>query len=379
MKSVFDVNFEGKKVFLRADFNVPVKDGEVVDDYRIEKEIPTIKLILEQKPKQLIIASHLGRPKGEVNKEFSLSCVADRLSVLLGMPVEFVDDCLKEPSTDAKIVLLENTRFYKGDEDNDLEFAKKLSHNADVFVFDAFGTAHRKNASTTGVAQFCKEKCLGLLVLDELKSLNFTDEDKPLYAIIGSAKISDKIPVIESLLKKVDKILLGGGVVFTFLKAKGYEIGKSICDDSLVEECKKLLEKYPEKIVLPVDIVVSESEEEGYEIYTVGVDNIPANMKGLDIGDKTVELFVKELKNAKTIFWNGPLGVFEIEPFDTGSREIAEVLSNMKAKVVAGGGDTEDALRLFGVRHRFAHVSTGGGASINYVAGEKLPALEGYD
>lgn len=375
MKFMKDVAVKDKVILLRADFNVPMKGTEIQEDSRIRKTLPTIMQLLEDGAEQVIILSHFGRPKGAPDKQYSLQPVFDRLVELLpDIRVGFVDDCLKDATTD-KVVLMENTRFYKEEKLNDASFAKKLAHGADVFVFDAFGTAHRDHASTTGVAAFIPETCFGLLMEKELQVLMLDDIPTPFKAIIGAAKVSDKIPVLESLLHKVDKVLLGGAIVFTFLKALGYEVGTSLVEESELARAKKMYEEHQDKIVLPVDIVVSE-EVEGHDIFTVAIDKIPANMKGLDIGDESIALFKETLDRAGTIFWNGPLGLFEVPPFDHATNEIAQYLSDSKKITIVGGGDTEKAIIDAGVAQKFTHISTGGGASLELIAGHKLVVLE---
>lgn len=370
----FDV--KDKLVLLRADFNVPMKLGKIADNTRIINTLPTIHHLLDHKAEQVIILSHFGRPKGK-DKKYSLKPIYEELKRLLpNVKVGFGDDCIMKHLPTEDVVLLENTRFYEEEKKNDETFAKKLAHKADLFVFDAFGTAHRDHASTTGVAKFIKDSCLGLLMEKELEVLSLNKIPKPFKAIIGAAKVSDKIPVIESLLKRVDKLLLGGAIVFTFLKALGYEVGTSLVEDSQLEIAKRMYEEHKDKIILPQDIVVSESEDGG-EIYTVDIDKIPPNMKGLDIGDKSIHEFETILKNAGTVFWNGPLGMYEIPPFDHATNAIAELLANTTKKItIVGGGDTEDAIIKSGVPKTFTHISTGGGASLKLIAGHKLVVLE---
>jgi phosphoglycerate kinase len=270
---------------------------------------------------------------------------------------------------------MENTRFHEEEKTNDKKFAKKLTHDADVFVFDAFGMAHRDQASTTGVAAFVSEVCFGLLMEEELKVFSLDNMPPPLKAVIGAAKIGTKMPILENLIEKVDVVLLGGAIVFTFLKALGYEIGTSLVDDEQIENAKKLYEQHKDKIVLPVDIVVSE-EIEGNEIFTVAVDKIPANMKGLDVGDDTISLFKEQLEHAGTVFCNGPLGLFEVPPFDHATNEIAKYLADSHMITIVGGGDTEKAIIDAGVSEKFTHISTGGGASLKLVAGQPLVVVE---
>lgn len=370
MKSLRDVDLNDKVVLLRADFNVPF-NKVITDDSRIVKTMPTINFLLDQGVKQIIILTHFGRPKGK-DKQFSTKPIAERLDELLEVKVGFTDDCLKRPGK-SKVVLMENTRFYEEDKKNDATFAKKLSHGADVFIFDAFGASHRDHASTAGVMKYIEESCIGFIMEKELKMLSFKEAARPFVGIIGAAKVADKIPVLEGLLKKVDSLLLGGAIIFTFYKAQGHEVGTSLVEEDMVPVAKKLLKKYPDKIVLPTDVVVSE-DVEGSEIFTVDHDKIPPNMKGLDIGDDSVEVFKELIGNAKTVFWNGPLGLFEVPPFDLATLKIAEYLSTRKITSIIGGGDTEKAVSEFA--SLFSHVSTGGGAALELIAGHKLVVVE---
>jgi phosphoglycerate kinase len=371
-----DVSFEGKRVLMRAEFNVPLKNGEVQDDLRIREALPTIKKILLEGASQLVLMAHLGRPDGQPKQEFSLKPVAVRLQELLGEPVTFLPDCIDAaPPAGARVVLLENLRFHKEEEKNDAAFAGKLAAHGDVYVDDAFGCLHRAHASVEAVARLFKERCVGLLIEKELKNLDFSQVQHPFVVLLGCAKISDKIELLDNLLQKADTLLLGGAIVFDFLKAEGYEVGKSLYEPEKVALAQKLLEYYQDKIVLPKDVVISE-ELEGTEIFTVGVDKIPPGMKGLDIGDESVEEFIDVLDRAATVFWNGPVGVFETPPFDTATKELAEHLAQSKARVVVGGGDTTAAVDKLGLAKSFTHVSTGGGAALEYIAGHKLPGLE---
>lgn len=367
---------EGKKILIRTDFNVPMSNGVIKDDTRIKATMPSIRFCLENGASQVILISHLRRPKGKVVKEFSLKPIAKKLSELMNEEVYFFDKYLEKkiPKT-KKLVLLENLRFNKEEKENDDKFAKKLASFGDIFIQDAFGTCHRDHASTTGIPKFIKEKGIGFLVEKELEMLNFSKVRHPFYAILGCAKISDKIEVIEELLKKVEKLFLGGAIVFTFLKAQGVEVGKSLVEEDKLDLAKKLLKEHKEKLVFPIDVVISD-DVEGGEIFTVDINKIPSHMKGLDIGDDSVELFKEELEDATTIFWNGPLGVFEVPPFDTATRDIAEFLAKSMKHTVVGGGDTDDAIRTFNLHHFFTHVSTGGGAALELVAGHTLPGVE---
>jgi phosphoglycerate kinase len=373
--TVRDVHVAGKRVLLRAGLDVPMKDGQVADDRRIAETIPTVRALLAAGASQVIIIAHAGRPEGKRVLEFSLRPVAERLQELLREEVLFLDDCVnaKIPPT-ASVVLLENLRFHAEEERNDALFARKLAVYGDVYVDDAFNTMHRTHASITGLPQLFQEKAMGLLVEKEVRNLDFSNPERPFVAILGAAKISNKIELVRALLEKVDKLLLGGGIVFTFLKAKGYETGRSLCEEEKVALAKELLEKYAAKIVLPEDIVISE-EPEGADIFTVDADKIPPDMRGLDIGDESVEEFCGILDSAKTVFWNGPLGMFEVPPFDTATHRVAEHLAKLRIRVVIGGGDTAAAIDQLGLGEKFTHVSTGGGASLQVVAGQGLPGL----
>ncbi len=373
LKTFKDLEFAGKRVLIRVDFNVPLEGGKVRDSSRIAAAVPTIKAVLGFDAKQVILISHLGRPKGR-DASASLKPVAEELSHLVAEPVVLADDFDKVPA-DARLVLLENIRFWKEEETNDDAFSKRIAGLCDVFVNDAFGTAHRAHASTVGVTKHVSEKGVGLLVQKEVESLDFSHPRRPFVALIGAAKISDKIRMLETLLEKVDKLLLGGGIVFTFLKARGFEVGSSLCEEGSLPIAKRLLEAYPGKIVLPDDIVISD-DEHGREIFTVDADKIPPDMKGLDIGDAAVERYLEVLDGAATVFWNGPMGLFEVPPFDTATNEIAHHLAKSKSKVVVGGGDTGEVVNSLGLTRYFAHVSTGGGAALQLVAGETLVAIE---
>lgn len=375
LKRLVDVDVKDKVILVRADFNVPIRNGMIAEDSRIRKTMPTIHHLLDEGAKQVIILTHFGRPKGEVNDKYRVIPIYHQLKELLPeTKVGYADDCLVDPLPTERVVLLENTRFYPEEKKNDDVFAKKLAHGADVFVFDAFGTAHRDHASTIGVAKYIPERCIGLLMEKELRVLQLREIPKPFKAIIGAAKVSDKIPVLESLLPRVDKLLLGGAIVFTFLKALGYEVGNSLVEESELSRAKRIYEEHKDKIILPVDVVVT--HEDGSEIYTVDVDKIPKDMKGLDVGDATIELFEKSLENAGTIFWNGPLGMFEMPPFDHATKEIAHYLSKSKKITIVGGGDTEEAIIDAGVAANFTHISTGGGAALELIAGHKLVVVE---
>jgi phosphoglycerate kinase len=372
--SLKDIDVSGKRVLVRVDYNVSFKEGKVVDDKRIQATLPTITFLLEQQAQQVVLMSHCGRPKGEPDPALSLAPVATHLAELLGEEVAFVDDCVDKPLPETRVVLLENLRFHKEEKKNDPAFAKKLAEHGDIYVTDAFGSLHRAHASVDATARLFETRAAGLLVEKEITNLALQDPERPYIAMIGAAKISDKIEIMEALLERVDKLLLGGAIIFPFFKALGYEVGKSLCEEESIPTAKALLDKYGEKIILPEDIVISE-ELEGMEIFTVDKDKIPPTMKGLDIGDQTVERFKEELDSAATVFWNGPVGVFEVHPFDTATKELAEFLAQKKIRVVVGGGDTASAVKKLGFAEFYTHVSTGGGASLQYIAGKELPGL----
>jgi len=387
--TVRDIDLKGKRVIMRVDFNVPVKDGVVQDDTRIREALPTIKYILEQKAK-LILLSHLGRPKGGPSPEFSLAPVAKRLSELLGKEVKFVsqvvgDEVKKavEELKEGEVLLLENTRFHPGEEKNDPELAKFWASLADVHVNDAFGTAHRAHASNVGIAQYIPSVA-GFLMEKEIRFLSKVtyNPEKPYVVVLGGAKVSDKIGVITNLMEKADKILIGGAMMFTFLKALGKRIGSSKYEEDKVDLAKELLERAKAKgveMVLPVDAVIAQKMEAGAEKKVVKVDEgIPEGWMGLDIGPETVKLFKEKLADAKTVVWNGPMGVFEIDDFAEGTKQVALAIAALTEKgtiTVVGGGDTAAAANKFGLDDKFSHVSTGGGASLEFLEGIELPGI----
>ncbi len=371
LPSLREVSCAGKRVLLNAELNLPLKDGAIEDDRRLKAALPTMRAILADDAKQLVIISHLTA----MRKELSFKPVVGPLQEALGEPVAFVDDCTKPAPPDARVVLMENVRFHDGEKQNDPAFAKLLAQHCDLFVNDAFATMHRPYASFVTLPGLVAEKAVGLLVEKELANLDFTSPERPFVAVLGAAKISEKIELLESLLQRVDRLLLGGAIVFTFFKAKGYEVGTSLCEAGELGTAKGLLEKYAEKLLLPADIVISE-DVESHEIFTVDADKIPSGMKGLDVGDQAIGEFERVLDGAKTVFWNGPLGVFEVPPFDAATKAIAEHLAKEKARVVIGGGDTAAAVDKYGLAHYYTHVSTGGGASLQVVAGKPLPGVE---
>jgi 3-phosphoglycerate kinase len=363
-KSVRDLDLRGKRVLVRVDFNVPIKDGQVTDDTRIRRALPTIRYILSEGGSPIVI-SHLGRPKGGPDPEYAMDPVAKRL---------------EENNWDARgVVLLENSRFYPGETKNDPEFSDQLAALADAYVDDAFGAAHRAHATTVGVAERLPASA-GLLLEEEVDYLDgvLKDPERPFVAILGGAKVSDKLGVIESLLDVADTLLIGGAMCFTFFEAGGYETGKSLVEDDYLDEAKRLMDEAGEKVVLPVDVVVAASMEEGAEGETVGVDEIPPHKMGLDIGPRTVGLFEEHIASAKTIFWNGPMGVFEIDAFARGTEGVARAVAAASAEGVTsviGGGDSVAAVTKLGLEDRMSHISTGGGASLEYVEGKELPGV----
>ena len=381
-RSVRDLDVRDKRVLVRVDFNVPVKDGEVTDDTRIRRALPTIRYLLEEGARPILI-SHLGRPKGEPDPKYAMDPVAARLQELLGEPVKKLDAAVGPEVEEALedwdgrgVVLLENSRFYPGETSNDPEFADQLAALADLYVNDAFGAAHRAHATTVGVAERLPAAA-GLLMEVEIDYLDkvLKDPERPFVAILGGAKVSDKLGVIESLLGTADSLLIGGAMCFTFFKAQGYEIGNSLVEDDYLEEAKRLMEEAGDRLVLPVDVVVAEAMEEDAESETVPVDGIPAGRMGLDIGPKTVDLFTEHISGASTIFWNGPMGVFEIDAFAKGTEGVARAVAESGATSVVGGGDSVAAVNKLGLEDRMSHISTGGGASLEYVEGKELPGI----
>ena len=386
-KTIRDIDLKGKKVFVRCDFNVPMNEKrEITDNTRIVAALPTIKYLLEQKCK-IILASHLGRPKGEVKPEYSLAPVAKELSRLLNKEVIMAKDVIGPDATEkaknlkeGEILLLENVRFHREETDNDPEFSKKLAEMAEIFVNDAFGTAHSAHSSTTGIANYLPAVS-GFLIEKELKFLGdaLNNPERPFVAILGGAKVSDKIGVIDSLLEKVDTLIIGGGMAYTFFKAQGYEVGKSLCELDKLELAKELMEKAKTKgvkLMLPVDTKVGKEFKEDTESKTVKYTEIPADWEGFDIGKETIKMFTEELKKAKTVVWNGPLGLFEFPQFAIGTNAIAKVLSEIDATTIIGGGDSAAAVEKAGLADKMTHISTGGGASLEFIEGKKLPGIE---
>ena len=381
-KTIKDIDLKGKRVFMRVDFNVPMADGKVTDDKRIRAALPSIKYVLEQGA-SLLLASHLGRPKGGPDPEFSLRAASEVLATLLGIPVQMAPDCVG-PEVEAlakalkpgEVLMLENTRFHAGEEKNDLDLAKQMASLAEVYVNDAFGSAHRAHSSTEGIARFLPAVS-GFLMEQELEYLGkaVANPEHPYIAILGGAKISDKILVVETLLSKCDKLIIGGGMANTFLAAQGLNMQDSLVEESSLETAKHILAKSADKLVLPVDAVIADKFDAEANTQTVDVDKIPAGWRMLDVGPKTLELYKRELDGAKLIVWNGPVGVFEMPKFAEGTFALARMLAESKAITVIGGGDSASAVKKAGVAKQMTHVSTGGGASLEFLEGKELPGV----
>jgi len=385
LKTVKDINLEGKKVLIRVDFNVPLKDGVVTDDTRISSSLPTIQYILAQKDTSLIVMSHFGRPKGKKDPVFSMAPIAKRFSELLGRPVKLASDVIGpevKAEVDAlksgEVLLLENVRFYKQEEENEVEFSKALASLGDVYVNDAFGTAHRAHASTEGVSHFLPSVA-GFLIEKEVRFFAplLENPDKPFVAIIGGSKVSSKIGVLESLSKTCDAIVIAGGMAYTFLSCQGYKIGKSLLEPDYLEVAKSFLNKAAERgvrVILPVDHICATEFNENASPISVDDTNI-----GMDIGLKTLELIRAELENAASIVWNGPMGVFEFKNFAHGTKEVAKMVAESKGTTVVGGGDSVAAVNQFGYADQIDHVSTGGGASLEFLEGQVLPGIKALE
>lgn len=386
-KTIKDIDLKGKKIFVRCDFNVPMDENKnIVDNTRIIAALPTIKYLLEQNCK-IVLASHLGRPKGEVKPEFSLKPVAEELTKKLGIEVKIAQDVIGDDAKakvrelkEGEIVLLENVRFHKEETDNDPEFAKKLAFDCEIFVNDAFGAAHRAHASTAGIAKYLPAVS-GFLIEKELTVLGnaINNPERPFIAILGGAKVSDKIGVIDSLLDKVDTLMIGGGMAYTFFKAQGYNVGNSLCEIDKVDlalEAMGKARKKGVKLILPVDTKIGKEFKPDTESKTVAWTEIPDEWEGFDIGEKTIEIFKEELQKAKTVIWNGPLGLFEFDQFAIGTNEIAKALANLEATTIIGGGDSGAAVEKAGLADKMTHISTGGGASLEFLEGKKLPGIE---
>ncbi|AXO95692.1 MULTISPECIES: phosphoglycerate kinase [Bacillus] len=385
-KSIRDVDLKGKRVFCRVDFNVPMKEGKITDETRIRAALPTIQYLVEQGAK-VILASHLGRPKGQVVEEMRLTPVAARLGELLGKDVKKADEAfgpavqeMVAAMNEGDVLVLENVRFYAGEEKNDAELAKEFAALADIFVNDAFGAAHRAHASTAGIADYLPAVS-GLLMEKELEVLGkaLSNPERPFTAIIGGAKVKDKIGVIRHLLDKVDNLIIGGGLAYTFVKALGHEIGLSLCEDDKIELAKEFMQLAKEKGVnfyMPVDVVITEEFSETATTKIVGIDSIPSNWEGVDIGPKTREIYADVIKNSKLVVWNGPMGVFEMTPFSQGTKAVGQALADAEGTYsVIGGGDSAAAVEKFGMADKMSHISTGGGASLEFMEGKELPGV----
>ncbi len=391
-KSVDDINVKGKRVLVRCDFNVPLKEGKITDENRLVAALPTIKKLIADGGK-IILCSHLGKPKGEPKPELSLAPVAVRLSELLGQEVKFAADAnvvgenakaAVAAMNDGEVVLLENTRYRAEETKNGEAFSKELASLCDVFVNDAFGTAHRAHCSNVGVTEYVETAAVGYLMQKEIDFLGNAVENpvRPFVAILGGAKVADKLNVISNLLEKCDTLIIGGGMAYTFLKAQGKEIGKSLVDDSKIDYCKEMMEKAEKlgkKLLLPVDTTIAADFpnpiDAPIEVSTVSVDEIPVDMEGMDIGPKTAELYAEAVKSAKTVVWNGPMGVFENPTLAKGTIAVAKALAETDATTIIGGGDSAAAVNQLGFGDKMSHISTGGGASLEFLEGKELPGV----
>jgi 3-phosphoglycerate kinase len=387
-KSVDDINVKGKKVLVRCDFNVPLQEGKITDENRLVQALPTIKKLIKDGGK-IILCSHLGKPKGEPKPELSLAPVAARLTELLGQEVKFAKDdnvvgenakAAVEAMKDGEVVLLENTRYRVEETKNGEAFSKELASLCDVFVNDAFGTAHRAHCSNVGVTQFVDTAVVGYLMQKEIEFLGnaVNNPKRPFVAILGGSKVSSKISVIENLLDKVDTLIIGGGMAYTFMKALGEEIGKSLLEADYVDYAKKMMEKAEKngvKLLIPVDTVVAQEFSNDVPFKTVGRGEIEADYMGLDIGEKTCTLYADAIKDAKTVVWNGPMGVFELSNFAAGTIAVAKALSEIDATTIIGGGDSAAAVNILGYGDKMTHISTGGGASLEFLEGKELPGV----
>ena len=390
LNTIREADLKNKRVLIRVDFNVPLKDGKVTDATRIVAALPTINYILSQPGTSLVVMSHFGRPKGKKNPEFSMVPVGKKFEELLGKPVKVASDVIGEEVRKevkalkpGEVLLLENCRFYPDEEANNPEFAKELASYGDIYVNDAFGTAHRAHASTEGVAHFLPSYA-GFLIEKEVKFMAplLENPEKPFVAIIGGSKVSSKISVLESLVKTCDAIVIGGGMAYTFLKVEGHKIGKSLVEDDFLDTAKNFLaaaKKKGVKVILPVDHICADNFAEDAKPVKVDAVDIPDNLMGMDIGPKTTEAIVAELKNAKSVVWNGPMGVFEFAAFAKGTEAVAKALAASKATTVVGGGDSVAAINKFGLADKISHVSTGGGASLEFLEGKTLPGIKALE
>lgn len=391
-KTIEDINVRGKKCLVRCDFNVPLKDGKITDENRLVGAMPTIKYLIENGAK-VILCSHLGKPKGEPKPELSLAPVATRLSEMLGQEVVFAADAnvvgenakkAVAEMKDGDVVLLENTRYRKEETKNEEGYSKELASLAEIFVNDAFGTAHRAHCSTVGAGQFLEERVCGYLIQKELDFLGSAVENpvRPFLAILGGAKVSDKLGVINNLLEKVDTLIIGGGMAYTFIKALGHEIGTSLLEEDKVAYAKEMMDKAKAKgvnLLLPVDFVYADRFAEDAQPHITEGRDIPADCMGLDIGPKTRELFANAVRESKTIVWNGPMGVFEFENFANGTKAIAQAMADVDATTIIGGGDSAAAVNQMGFGDKMSHISTGGGASLEFLEGKELPGIVALD
>ncbi len=391
-KTIEDINVRGKKCLVRCDFNVPLKDGKITDENRLVGAMPTIKYLIENGAR-VILCSHLGKPKGEAKPELSVAPVAARLSEMLGQEVVFAADAnvvgenakkAVAQMKDGDVVLLENTRYRKEETKNEEGYSKELASLAEIFVNDAFGTAHRGHCSTVGAGQFLEERVCGYLIQKELDFLGSAVENpvRPFLAILGGAKVSDKLGVINNLLEKVDTLIIGGGMAYTFIKALGHEIGTSLLEEDKVAYAKEMMDKAQAKgvkLLLPVDVVYADRFAEDAQPHITEGRDIPADCMGLDIGPKTRELFAKAVKESKTVVWNGPMGVFEFENFANGTKAIAQAMADVDATTIIGGGDSAAAVNQMGFGDKMSHISTGGGASLEFLEGKELPGIVALD
>ena len=388
-KTLHDIDIKGKTVLMRVDFNVPIIDGTITDDNRVVQALPSIEYIVNQGAK-LVLTSHLGRPKGQPNPEFSLEPVSQHLAGLVSAPVHFASDCVGEAAekaishaTAGEIVVLENVRFHAGETENDPQFAQQLAAHADIFVNDAFGSSHRAHASVAGVTAYMNESVSGFLLEKEITYLSdsVNDPKRPFVAILGGAKVSDKIPVIQRLLTKVDTIIIGGGMAYTFLATKGYSVGNSLLEEDKIPMAQSLMDQALEagvNLMLPVDLVIADDFSNDANRKVVASDGILDNWESLDIGPETISLFAAAITQAKTVLWNGPMGVFEMPNFAVGTQSIAKALvsaTEQGATTIIGGGDSASAIKQAGLSDQVSHVSTGGGASLEYLEGKELPGL----